>query len=181
MRIGVSTPRAESQVYQHPTAPPQAARNVNPRLRNRIAGSVLIIVLWVSFGLVALALYFAHSMSLELRAADKAFASLEAEKGIEGAARFVSNLLANVELPGVLPATNRYVFAALPIGDATCWIIGPSDSQDPPMTIRFGLVDEGSKLNINTATLTMLQSLPRVTPELAAYINEVRESQEDDN
>jgi hypothetical protein len=46
-------------------------------------GSVLIIVLWVSMGLVATALYFAHSMVLELRAADNNVASLEADQAIE--------------------------------------------------------------------------------------------------
>ncbi len=138
--------------------------------------SVLIIVLWVSFGLVALALYFANSMSLELRAADNVVASLEAEKAIEGAARYVSNLLATAEQPGVLPATNRYQFAGLPVGDATCWIIGPGDSQDPPLLVRFGLVDESSKLNLNTATLAMLQLLPFMTPELAAAIIDWRDS-----
>src|SRR5687767_8800756 len=75
--------------------------------------SVLIIVLWVSFGLVALTLYFANSTSLQLRVADNMAASLEAEKAIEGAARYVSNILATAEQPGVLPATNRYLFAAL--------------------------------------------------------------------
>ena len=82
--------------------------------------SVLIIVLWVAFGLVTLALYFANSMSLELRAADNTVASLEAEKAIEGAMRYVSNILVNAEMPGVLPSTNRYAFAGLPIGEATC-------------------------------------------------------------
>jgi DNA uptake protein ComE-like DNA-binding protein len=142
----------------------------------RAAGSVLVIVLWVSFGLVALALYFANSMSLELRVADNTVATLEAEKAIEGAARYVSNILANAEQRGVLPATNRYLFASLPVGDATCWIIGPGDSQDPPFLVRFGLVDESSKLNLNTATLAMLQSLPRITPELAASILDWRDS-----
>ena len=32
--------------------------------------SVLVIVMWVAFGLVSIALYFAHSMQLELRGAD---------------------------------------------------------------------------------------------------------------
>jgi hypothetical protein len=31
---------------------------------------VLIIVLWIAFGLVSLALYFANSMNFELRASD---------------------------------------------------------------------------------------------------------------
>jgi hypothetical protein len=64
---------------------------------------VLIIVLWVAFGLVSLALYFAHSMSFELRAADNRVASVEAEQAIAGAARYVSNVLANAQQPGLLP------------------------------------------------------------------------------
>ena len=35
---------------------------------------------------------------------------------------------------------------------------------------EFKLVDEASKLNLNTATVEMLQLLPRMTPELAAAI-----------
>src|SRR5438128_6708783 len=58
--------------------------------RAKASGSVLIIVLWVAFGLVSLTLYFAHSMSLELRAADNRVAGAEAEQAIAGAARYVS-------------------------------------------------------------------------------------------
>src|SRR5271157_1069810 len=37
---------------------------------NSSRASVLIIVLWVAFGLVAITLYFANAMSMELKAAD---------------------------------------------------------------------------------------------------------------
>ena len=46
--------------------------------RGRESGSVLIIVLWVSFGLVSITLYFAHRMSMELRAADNRVAAMAA-------------------------------------------------------------------------------------------------------
>jgi type II secretory pathway component PulK len=137
---------------------------------------VLIIVLWVAFGLVALALYFADSMSLELRAADNAVATLAAEKAVEGAARYMSNILARAEIPGVLPNTNRFPFAALPIGDATCWVIGQADALDPPALMRFGLIDESSKLNLNTATRQMLEALPWMPPQLAAAIIDWRDT-----
>src|SRR5438552_14527897 len=52
-------------------------------------GSVLIIVLWVSLGLVTLALYFANSMSFEIRAAENRVASMQAEEAIAGAARYI--------------------------------------------------------------------------------------------
>src|SRR5437016_980015 len=61
----------------------------------RESGSVLIIVMWVAFGLVSVALYFAQSMIFELRASDNRVAELEAEQAIEGAARYVTYLLAN--------------------------------------------------------------------------------------
>ena len=133
-------------------------------------GSVLIIVMWIAFGLVSLALYFAHSMSLELRAADNRVAGTEAEEAIAGAARYVSNVLANVQQPGTLPDTNTYRFAAVPVGDATFWLIGRGDAQDSSATAYFGLVDEASKLNLNTASTNMLLGLPRMTADLAANI-----------
>jgi type II secretory pathway component PulK len=139
---------------------------------------VLIIVLWIAFGLVSLALYFAHSMSLELRAADNRVAGTEAEQAIEGAVRYLTNILANVEQPGTLPDTNSYHFVSVPVGDATFWLLGRHDLQSNIDQPAFGLVDEASKLNLNTAPLEMLQSLPRMTPELAAAIIDWRDSDE---
>jgi len=138
----------------------------------RQAGSVLIIVLWVAFGLVSLALYFAHSMSFELRAADNRVASVEAEQAIAGAARYVSNVLANAQQPGLLPATNTYLFSAVPVGNAYFWLIGRDTNawQNGPYQPVFGLVDEASKLNLNTATADMLALLPRMTADIAASI-----------
>jgi type II secretory pathway component PulK len=143
------------------------------------AGSVLIIVLWVSFGLVSLALYFAHSMSFELRAADNRSASLEAEQAIAGAARYVSNILANVQEPGLLPDAATYRCEAVPVGSAAFWLIGRGDAQIAPDRAVFGLVDEASKLNLNTATVAMLQELPRMTPELAAAIVDWRDADDE--
>jgi hypothetical protein len=66
--------------------------NLNLRRASTRSGSVLIIVLWVAFGLVAISLYFANSMSMELKASDNRVASVEAEQAIEGAAVYVSNI-----------------------------------------------------------------------------------------
>src|SRR5438477_1648331 len=133
-------------------------------------GSVLILVIWIAFGLVSLALYFAHSMSFEMRAADNRVAAMEADEAIAGAARYVSNILATAQQAGTLPDTNTYRFAATPVGEANFWLIGRGDGQDAPTTVHFGLLDEASKLNLNTATTNMLLALPRMTPELAANI-----------
>lgn len=135
-------------------------------------GSVLIIVLWIAFGLVSLALYFAHSMSFELRAADNRAAGIEAEQAVAGAARYVANVLTNVTPSGTFPDTNTYQFADVPVGDAAFWLIGRRDSQEVPVTTHFGLVDEASKLNLNASWVTaeVLESLPRMTTDLAEAI-----------
>ncbi|MCS7338707.1 MAG: type II secretion system protein GspK [Verrucomicrobiae bacterium] len=151
---------------------PWAARGTRLQNGRAAAGSVLIIVLWVAFGLVSLALYFAHSMSFELRAADNRVAVVQAQHAIEGAARYVSNILSTVEALGALPDPLTYHAEAVQVGEARFWIIGraPGEWQADYTRPMFALVDEASKLNLNTATAEMLQMLPGMTPDLAAAV-----------
>jgi hypothetical protein len=146
--------------------------------RSGEAGSVLIIVLWVAFGLIALTLYFAHAMSFEMRAADNRAAAMEADQAIAGAARYVSNVLASVREPATMPDIVNYRPEEVPIGDATFWLIGRSDRDVAADQMTFGLVDEASKLNLNAPWLTvdMLMNFPRMTAELAASILDWRDS-----
>lgn len=152
-----------------------------PRHNLGVSASVLIIVLWVAFGLVALTLYFANAMSLELRAADNRVAGLEAEQAIEGAARYVSNALAAVQEPGLPPDPAYFYCEAVPVGDATFWLIGRDTNDWASTSSRpgFGLVDEAAKLNLNTVTASMLQNLSFMTPEFAAAIVDWRDSNSD--
>lgn len=148
-----------------------------PAPGRRARGSVLIIVLWIAFGLVSLALYFAQTMSFELRAADQRAAATEASQAIAGAIRYASNVLATlVEEPGRLPDDFSYASEAVPVGDATFWFLGRNPQQALASQPAFGLVDEASKLNLNTATAEMLQSLPGMTAEFAAAIVDWRDS-----
>ena len=66
-------------------------------------GSVLIIVLWIALGLVAITLYFGNSMSSELRASDNRVQTLAADQAIEGAARYVAQVLADQATNGIVP------------------------------------------------------------------------------
>jgi len=142
-------------------------------------GSVLIIVLWVAFGLVAVALYFAQSMSLELRASDNRVAAIEAEQAINGAARYLTNVLGHVDEPGMRPDILTYRSEAVPVGEATYWLVGREDTRTLDNVPTFGLIDEASKLNLNTVTQAMLEQLPWMTPELAAAIMDWRDTNED--
>jgi DNA uptake protein ComE-like DNA-binding protein len=132
--------------------------------------SVLVIVLWVCLGLVTIALYFANSMTYELRAADNRVSGVSADQAIEGAARYVSYFLANYSTNGVFPTNVDFTCENVPIGDAHYWIIGRDANGDDPNDLHFGLIDEGSKLNLNTANTNTLSYLPNMTMDFAQAI-----------
>jgi len=148
------------------------------------SGSTFVIVLWIAFGLVSMALYFGNSMSSELRASDHRVSGVAAEQAIEGVARYVNYVLANQPTNGFLPDLTTYVSGAGRIGDAHFWLIGRDTNSTlngiSPTEITFGLIDESSKLNLNTASSNMLVSLvdalPRANRDLAAAILDWRDT-----
>ena len=152
--------------------PVPSAGNAIPQSNSkaRAQGSILIIVLWIVFGLVSITLYFANSMTFELRASDNRVAGIEAEQAIEGARRYFSCVLSNLNAPGVMPDPQTYLHEAVPVGNARFWVIGRSDATDTPTIPHFGLMDESAKMNLNSASSNMLINLPRMTPELVANI-----------
>jgi DNA uptake protein ComE-like DNA-binding protein len=147
-------------------------RRSNSKSAGRRA-SVLVIVLWVAFGLCSIALYFAHSMSMELRAADNQVADMEADQAIEGAAVYVSNFLCTLQVSNTMPAPASFRADNVKVGNARFWLIG-QNTNDTPQTAGqadhpyWGLVDEASKVNLNNATAAMLQNLPNMTANTSA-------------
>ncbi|HTI70384.1 MAG TPA: type II secretion system protein GspK [Candidatus Limnocylindria bacterium] len=141
------------------------------------AGSVLVIVLWIGLGLVAITLYFAHSMSMELRAADNRVAGQSADQAIEGAARYVTYILTTYATNGAMPDPSLYRSEAVPIGDSRFWLIGRTTNSNTRETqVTFGLIDESSKLNLNTVTSNMLYWVPRMTTDLSQAIVDWRDT-----
>jgi len=141
---------------------------------------VLVIVLWIAFGLVSLALYFANSMNFELRASDNRVCALAADQAIEGAARYLNYLLTQQIANGsngVFLSLSDSLCQAVPVGEAHFWLIG-RDTNNPvgPGRLCFGLVDEASKLNLNMAASNpvalsnQLIWLPRMTVDLTQAI-----------
>jgi type II secretory pathway component PulK len=141
---------------------------------------VLVIVMWIAFGLVSLALYFGNSMNFELRAADNRVSAMAADQAIEGAVRYLNYLLTTQIANGsngVFLSLDNSLCQAVPVGDAHYWLIG-RDTNNPvgPGRLCFGLVDEASKLNLNLAasnpvgTSNQLIWLPRMTVDLTQAI-----------
>jgi type II secretory pathway component PulK len=168
-------------------------RNSNhARPTGRVAerASVLVIVLLIAFGLISIALYFANSMSLELRASDNRASGLASDQIIEGAARYVSSVLATYATNGAMPDLSQYQTEAVPVGNGKVpeengrfWLIG----RDPAGTTsgsslsepHFSLVDETSKLDLNAPWLTsgiISSNLPRMTFDLADAMMDWRDT-----
>ena len=131
---------------------------------------MLILVLWIAIGLVSIALYFAHSMTFELRASDNRATGIAADQAIEGAARYISYVLSNFATNGAVPNNTQFAAEAVPVGDAHFWIIGRDPSGTPSADPYFGLVDEASKLNLNRAGTNALSYLPNMTFDFAGAI-----------
>ncbi len=144
-------------------------------------GSVLIVVMVVCLGLVGLTLVFGNAMGMAYRGADNSLAGQQAEQAIEGAARYAEYLMTQVAQPGAMPDPALFQSDTLPVGDATFWFIGVPKTADPIDQPAFGLVDEASKLNLNTASSAMLEELPGMTPDLAAAIVAWRRSSTSDS
>ena len=91
------------------------------------SASAFIIVLWIAFGLVSICLYFASSMTMELRASENRLANASAEQAIEGAVRYLNNILAwqcSYGSNGVILASTSYECVGVPVGEARFWLIG---------------------------------------------------------
>jgi len=99
--------------------------------RRRERASVLVIVLWIAIGLISIALYFANSMTYELRASDNRVSGLETDQAIEGAARYVAWVLNTYSTNGSVPNNTQFSCEAVPVGDAHFWLIGRNPAETP--------------------------------------------------
>ena len=160
----------------HSRAERVAFMNGNLHCSGRPRGSVLIVTLIVCVALVSLTLVMGHSMMMAYRGSDNELAGRQADIAIEGAAQYAEALMTNVDQPGAMPDPDNYQSEAVPLGEATFWFIGEPEPSATANTPAFGLVDEASKLNLNTATVTMLENLPGMTDDLAEAIVAWRKS-----
>ncbi len=148
-------------------------------------GSTLVIVLWIALGLVSVTLYFAQSMLYEIKAADNRVEGLAAEQAIDAGARYAVALIGSLETNGIVPGRGSYACAAVPLSARTpadpaaakFWFIGRDTNAEPSsQAVSFGLVDEASKINLNSASSNMLYYLCDMDLELTESILDWRGS-----
>jgi DNA uptake protein ComE-like DNA-binding protein len=151
-------------------------------------GSTLVIVLWIAIGLVSLTLYFAQSMLYEIKAADHRVEGLAAEQAVDAGARYAIAIISSLETNGMVPGIGSYAHAAVPLSpraltaftdhtSAKFWFIGRDTNAEPvSRSVTFGLVDEASKINLNSATSNMLFYLCDMDVQLTEAILDWRGS-----
>jgi len=135
-------------------------------------GTVLIVTMWILIVLAGMVLVLADSMRIEGTCSANRAAQQQAAAVESGAIQYV---LANLDgLQGRAPAEGQMLCQGVQIGDGAFWIVRP-DYEDGREEV-YGVVDEASKLNLNTATVEMLTALPGMTPETAAAVVDWRDA-----
>jgi len=155
---------------------------------HRQKGFSLIITLWITVVLTTTALCFSHSVLLDQRRCANTASGIQAEQTLSAAVRYVQAVLDIGDYGDALPDEGAALLEGVPVGSGTFWLVGrrPVDEQFASTSVteagegvEFGLVDEASKLNLNTATRDMLLALPGMTSELAAAIIDWRDSNDE--
>ena len=159
------------------------SRRRSCRHRNR-RGSVFVIALGITVILSAMLLVFAQQMRCESIDGGGRMSQAKADAIEQGAEQWVlAQVEANVTPMSTTGGTSSGSSAtstavdpttipamALQVGDGYFWLLHPDPTQD--QTYGFGLVDESSKLNLNSADATKLQYLPNMTTDAANLISQ---------
>lgn len=154
----------------------QSASNCRPNAR---PGTVLIVTIWVVLVLAGLAMVFARSMRVATAVSANHLASLQAECIGDGVLQYIVGKLTEAaeEDETVSDGDDSDLYEAQEVGDGYFWVLRSNLESDREFT--FGLTDEASKINLNSASQEMLQRLPGMTAELAASIIDWRDEDSD--
>ncbi len=136
-------------------------------------GTILIVTIWVVLVLAGLALVFARSMRIAALVSANHIASLESECIAEGACQYIRARLAEEEEGETDESSDADLYRAQQVGDGYFWVLH-SDLEDDD-NYAYGLTDESSKINLNSASEEILLNLPGMTAELAASIIDWRD------
>ena len=128
-------------------------------------GAALIVALLVVVVLASLVLSMTRQMRIEALAARNLEASAQARAIAQGAAAAI--LRWGEDLPA----------DAISIGGGYVWMLHVDTTDDQEYT--WGITEENAKLNLNDATLEMLEDLPGMTTQLASSIIDWRDTDSD--
>jgi len=147
---------------------------------NRQQGIVLIVVLWVLVLLALLALTLAQNTRLDnaVRASgkDRITARWMARAGVYQAMDTIAGDMGSTDYTHDRWYDNEDAFKNVELEQGRFSLY--ADRWESPGSLTYGVCDEASKLNLNTASREALMSLPEMTEELADAILDWRKSQD---
>ena len=137
----------------------------------RAEGTILIVTLWIILALVGLLLTLARAMRVEAQCSANGVSAAQAAAVEQGAVQYVLSRLATLD--GEVPDEANTPCQAVRVGSGAFWVLRcDGDGQN----YSYGITDEASKVNLNTASLDMLSMLPNMTADLAASIADWRDA-----
>jgi DNA uptake protein ComE-like DNA-binding protein len=138
---------------------------------------VLLVVLWVSIAAAALFFASTRGLVLEMRrqrtALDAVRAEAAAVAGVEKARFLLATLEPDPNLPDPLSALDPESFIGADLEGARYFLLKESPGEGLP---ELGLIDPSARINLNTATVEILEALPEMTADLAAAIIDFRDA-----
>ncbi|GEM_PF-5400903 len=144
------------------------------------SGSVLILVLWLLIVLGTIGLAYSFSVRSQLQVEQLSRGRIEAYWAARAGIEKAKAILASTDPTTLIDSDPLFdspeVFGEQPIGAALFSVVIPT--LDPMEEPRFGLRDEGGRINVNTAEEGLLLSLPGMTEEMAQSLIDWRD--EDD-
>ena len=153
-----------------PAAPPASPG------RRRERGTILIVVLLIIVALGGMVLVLGRTARVEAMSSANHVAALQAAAVERAAEQYVTALVAQQRT--TMHTLDESYFEAVSVGEAgTFWVVRP-DYGDPEFP-AYGVVDEASKLNVNSATEQMLLALTSMPQELASAIIDWRDTDSD--
>ncbi len=142
---------------------------------NHRHGTILIVTIWVTLILASLVLMFGRSMRISAYVAANSMGHQQADTILDGGVQFALAQLEDEDFDPTDEDTDLYEAQA--VGDGYFWLLKASPDDD--QKIEYGFNDEAAKINLNSASLEMLQKLPGMTTELAASIIDWRDEDDD--
>jgi type II secretory pathway component PulK len=164
-----------AQTTTSSTAPRAACGLAQNRVhRQRRRGAILIVAILITVTLAGMVLVLCRRMSVEALASANDAAAVQAAAVERGGEQYVLGVLSDTTESPL--SVGEESFQAVPVGDGFFWVLRP-DYDDPNLP-QYGVVDECSKFDINSASYDSLMLLPGMTDEFASAIVDWRD--EDD-
>ncbi|MGE0710175.1 MAG: general secretion pathway protein GspK [Planctomycetota bacterium] len=153
------------------------------RIAERESGVVLILVTLILLVVTSLALSLGRDAKVEVALALERADDLRLRALIDSAVERAMAEVRNDTTPGddlfAIWRDDQANFEAMELGEGKIWFLLPSPDPGDGRVLRYGLRDEASKLDVNTATEEQLLAIPGITQEAVDGILDWRDEDDD--